>query len=77
MQQGFTAAGLIQCNNTAYCHYSGAFEPYNYDGVSAAGDSQAQMARGLKFDASLSNAIYKDNGKVYPASIALNFIIKI
>lgn len=76
MQQGFTAAGLIQCNNTAYCHYSGAFEPYNYDGVSSAGDSQAQMARGLKFDASLSNAIYKDNGKVYPASIALNFIIK-
>lgn len=31
---------------------------------------------GIKFDASLSNAIYTDNGKVYPASIALNFIIK-
>ena len=30
----------------------------------------------LSFDASDSNSIYTDNGKVYPASIALNFIIK-
>lgn len=30
----------------------------------------------LGFNASQSNSIYTDNGKVYPASIALNFIIK-
>lgn len=30
----------------------------------------------LSFNASQSNSIYTDNGKVYPASIALNFIIK-
>jgi len=30
----------------------------------------------LQFNASWSNSIYTDNGKVYPASIALNFIIK-
>ena len=30
----------------------------------------------LNFIASDSNSIYTDNGKVYPASIALNFIIK-
>lgn len=28
------------------------------------------------FNAHNSNSIYADNGKVYPASIALNFIIK-
>lgn len=30
----------------------------------------------IGLDASRSNSIYTDNGKVYPASIALNFIIK-
>lgn len=30
----------------------------------------------INLDASLSNSIYTNNGKVYPASIALNFIIK-
>lgn len=30
----------------------------------------------VNFDASRSNSIYTDSGKVYPASIALNFIIK-
>lgn len=30
----------------------------------------------LRLDASLSNSVYTNNGKVYPASIALNFIIK-
>lgn len=30
----------------------------------------------LSFNANSSNSIYTDNGKVYPASIALNFIIK-
>lgn len=30
----------------------------------------------LEFNANNSNAVYTDNGKVYPASIALNFIIK-
>lgn len=30
----------------------------------------------LSFNANSSNSIYQDNGKVYPASIALNFIIK-
>ena len=28
------------------------------------------------FDASRSNSIYTDSGKVYPLSLALNFIIK-
>ena len=31
---------------------------------------------GLNFAASRSNSIYADNGKVYPLSLALNFIIK-
>lgn len=30
----------------------------------------------FSFDASRSNSVYTDSGKVYPASIALNFIIK-
>lgn len=30
----------------------------------------------LNFNANNSNSIYTDNGKVYPLSLALNFIIK-
>ena len=30
----------------------------------------------FEFDASNSNSIYTDSGKVYPLSLALNFIIK-
>lgn len=38
--------------------------------------SSAYYRSALEFNASNSNSIYTDNGKVYPASIALNFIIK-
>ena len=30
----------------------------------------------VAFNAHNSNSIYTDNGKIYPASVALNFIIK-
>ncbi|WP_074837930.1 hypothetical protein [Succinivibrio dextrinosolvens] len=33
-------------------------------------------AHTLYFDAKSSNSIYTDSGKVYPLSLALNFIIK-
>lgn len=41
-----------------------------------AGGSLANYSRGIDFNAQNSNSVYTDNGKVYPASIALNFIIK-
>ena len=39
------------------------------------GNSQTYIC-GIAIDASRSNSVYTNNGKVYPASIALNFIIK-
>ena len=30
----------------------------------------------VDFDANYSNAVYIDNGKVYPLSLALNYVIK-
>lgn len=41
--------------------------------VASSGDSQRGI---IGFNANLSNSIYTNSGKVYPASIALNFIIK-
>ena len=47
------------------------------DPVSAGGYNQDQVQFSiLSFNANSSNSVYTDNGKVYPASIALNFIIK-
>ena len=43
---------------------------YNGGGLVVSGTTQA------KFKASWSNSIYTDSGKVYPLSLALNFIIK-
>jgi len=41
------------------------------------GDSFSRSTySGANFNAHNSNAVYTDNGKVYPASLALNFIIK-
>lgn len=43
---------------------------------SAANSEAVIKDRGIAFNAHNSNSIYTDNGKIYPASIALNFIIK-
>ena len=57
---------------------SGAFTIglYNDGCVSTAWTSGGASYRASRFNAQNSNNIYADNGKVYPASIALNFIIK-
>ena len=46
------------------------------DGAAANSSGVIKFYARANFDASQSNSIYVDNGKVYPASIALNFIIK-
>lgn len=53
---------------------SGAFYGGTY-GVCYNNNGGADANR-LDFDASRSSSVYTDNGKVYPASLALNFIIK-
>ena len=57
---------------------SGAFTIglYNDGCVSTAWTSGGASYRASRFNAQNSNNIYADNDKVYPASIALNFIIK-
>lgn len=54
---------------------SGAFSDSEAFSITALGGGNQQFRRQI-FNAHSSNAIYTDNGKVYPASIALNFIIK-
>jgi microcystin-dependent protein len=44
--------------------------------VSNVPSASYNQAYGLDFNANSSNSIYTDSGKVYPASIALNFIIR-
>lgn len=54
---------------------SGAFSMYYSDNNRAQYSTETGQA-GFNFNAHDSNSIYVDNGHVYPASIALNFIIK-
>lgn len=44
--------------------------------LASGSDSENCRRSTLSFNASNSNSVYTDNGKIYPASIALNFIIK-
>lgn len=54
---------------------SGAF--YSENALNSQNDGSASvMFRYLGFNANSSNSVYTDSGHVYPASIALNFIIK-
>ena len=53
---------------------SGAFSSQTNNYSNEAGSNRAYAY--FSFDAHKSNAIYTDNGKVYPLSLALNFIIK-
>lgn len=53
---------------------SGAFVGYSTGGGNGAGAGANSPY--ANFSASRSNSIYTDNGHVYPASIALNYIIK-
>lgn len=57
---------------------SGAFTTgqFNDGAISTAWTPGGASYRSSSFNAQNSNNIYTDNGKVYPASIALNFIIK-
>ena len=40
------------------------------------GNRTATVSAGAKLDLSNSNSVYTNSGKVYPLSVALNFIIK-
>ena len=64
-------------NHSLMSSPSGAFSS-TYYGVSYADGTNygGNYIGNLYFNASNSNAIYTNNGHVYPASIALNFIIK-
>lgn len=58
-----------------YSPFTGAFYYTTVGGGSYASDGTGPYIG--NFDASRSNATYKDNGKVTPLSLALNYIIKI
>lgn len=49
---------------------------YNTNNASVSSHSTTLHPSGLQVDASAYNSIYTDSGKVYPLSLALNFIIK-
>lgn len=55
---------------------TGAFAVQEHVGQTGHGTQYYNTIHKYLFNAHKSNAIYTDNGKVYPASIALNFIIK-
>lgn len=55
--------------------FSGALEAITSTSNSR-GDSSAPALYEINLNAHNSNAVYTDNGKVYPLSLALNFIIK-
>ena len=62
--------------NTTTLYADGAFSHDNVTQGEANGWGIEGNAFMISFNASSSNSVYTDNGKVYPASIALNFIIK-
>ena len=67
---GLGNAGLALSNGDNGALYAGLTANY--------GNSYANRERslGIAFDASRSEAVYTDSGKVYPLSLALNYIIK-
>lgn len=68
---GSTGQSIMRSSDT---NISGAFSgTYTSDNLAG---SLASSLRNLAFNAHNSNSVYTDSGKVYPASIALNFIIK-
>lgn len=57
-------------------NYSGAFfSTLDQNAAISAGGGNLKNSE-LRFSANNSNSIYTDNGKVYPLSLALNYIIK-
>ena len=56
-------------------YQNGALFAGAYGDRNLGGNSRLYI-RSVNLDASRSNSIYTDNGKVYPASLALNYIIK-
>ena len=67
--------GSYEMPQTWHTNYTGAFSATN--GACYTHDVDIfNSERYIKFNAHNSNSVYTDNGKVYPASIALNFIIK-
>ena len=62
---------------TSSLDYTGAITPIskNKHGISNV-EALTSVCDGFSFNAHLSNSIYTDSGKVYPLSLALNFIIK-
>lgn len=59
--------------------YSGALKAYlrSYDAVPVTPSSAARVGdAGIAFDASSSNAIYKNSTTVQPSSLVFNYIIK-
>jgi len=65
---------LITLSSGDQC--TGAFSAdFKSMGYATAGNS-ANLAYAFAFHANNSNSTYKDSGKVYPLSLALNFIIK-
>ena len=53
-----------------------AIEAHLKRALIGSGSSQIEMTNGIRFNAHNSNSVYTDSGKVYPLSLALNFIIK-
>lgn len=53
-----------------------AFSSSYLGGKTASPTGTANYFQQLSFHASNSNSVYTDSGKVYPLSLALNFIIK-
>ena len=54
---------------------SGALSTYDYVGLNIGGTG-GMGTLGIELNAHNSNSVYTDSGKVYPLSLALNFIIK-
>ena len=56
--------------------YNGIVSSIEIEQNGVYGSSGSGQTEKINFNANNSSSIYTDNGKVYPASIALNFIIK-
>lgn len=56
--------------------YQGAFKAKNTDNYSSSSTSTSFRATGVTFNASRSSSTYKDNTKVNPDHIYVNFVIK-
>jgi hypothetical protein len=67
---------MVSGSNQAIVVGSGALTSTLQWATGYAPSGSGSGMRTLSFDASKSNSIYTDSGKVYPLSLALNFIIK-